>query len=161
MVTLALGSHDSGDDSAFLMPGRRPGMTDTLYREGRSGLLFRASASFLLANTVLARSPLPGCFGVLKVLGSVPWPREWGFHRLHKGIPLPEFACLDTDPSAWQSCPKRLLGPARGSPEHPRHHTWESAVPSQLHTAALSLLWFSITISPVTLKVGCGKDKTF
>lgn len=69
MVTLALRSHDSGDDSTFLMPGSRPGMTDTLYREGRSVLLFRASASFLLANTVLARCPLPGCFGVLKVLG--------------------------------------------------------------------------------------------
>lgn len=160
MVTLALMGHDSGDHSALLMPGSRPAMVDTLYGK---------------ADLSLSSGPLPpffwhtGCWPGALFVAPSPFQRHCA--RLPGHVSGDSTGC--TKGCHCQSFHASTQTPVCGN-HVPSNGSEQPVVPwstpppcvgirspSQLHTAALSLLWFSTAISPVTLKVDCGKDKTF
>lgn len=114
-------------------------------------LLFWASASFLLSYRVLARCPLPGCFTLPKALlsGSTGCMTGRHYQSFHAWTPTPMSGSYVLGHCSKQS----------GALQSTQCHHTHGHLQPQLSCTRGFVPCFSTTISPVVLKVDCGKDR--
>lgn len=152
LVTWALRRHDSGDNSKFSMPGSRWDMADTLY--GKEDVSFSSG-------------PLPPffchteCWPGAHFVAASPFPRRCSA--------APQVAQPDATTRVfmlghWPQCLAVMCwATALSSLGLCRAHSATTRMgicsPSSAARVALSVPCFSTTISPVVLKVDCGKDR--
>lgn len=140
----------------------QPGVPDTLYTGRRICLSFLGLCFLLLACTVLAGCSQQGRFSTPKAarLGSTAVWAE--IPQLHNEMLLPDFSWLDTETRCmlimfWVTV---LNNPGLCRVPAPIMH-WNQPPHLSCTSPPLSVPWFSITVSPMVLKVDGGKDEAF